>query len=94
MSGRSWARRREELFDKNVATARETLTGAGNEDLLKSWSLLRGVRKMMTLPCIGVVRSFLMNHNIHHLTQLGVYLRLNDITVPGMYGSSAEDLPM
>jgi uncharacterized damage-inducible protein DinB len=52
---------------------------------------LKGGQVMFTMPKIAVVRSFLMNHNIHHRAQLGVYLRLNDIPVPGMYGPSADE---
>jgi uncharacterized damage-inducible protein DinB len=40
---------------------------------------------------VAVVRSFLLNHNIHHRAQLGVYLRLNDIPVPSIYGPSADE---
>jgi len=38
-----------------------------------------------------VLRSFVMNHMIHHRAQLGVYLRLNDISVPATYGPSADE---
>jgi len=44
-----------------------------------------------TLPRITVLRSMIMNHSIHHRAQLGVYLRLNDIPVPAIYGPSADD---
>ncbi len=42
---------------------------------------------------IAVLRSFVMNHMIHHRAQLGVYLRLNDIPVPATYGPSADEQP-
>jgi uncharacterized damage-inducible protein DinB len=37
------------------------------------------------------MRSMVMNHLIHHRAQLGVFLRLNDVAIPGMYGPSADD---
>jgi uncharacterized damage-inducible protein DinB len=48
---------------------------------------------ILTLPKIAVLRSFVMNHMIHHRAQLGVYLRLNDIPVPPIYGPSADESP-
>ena len=48
----------------------------------------------MTMPKAVVLRSFVMNHLIHHRAQLGVYLRLNDIAVPSIYGPSADENPM
>jgi len=49
------------------------------------------VRKLVTMPRIAVIRSFVMNHTIHHRAQLGVYLRLNDIAVPALYGPTADE---
>jgi uncharacterized damage-inducible protein DinB len=80
-----------EMFDKNVADARAALAAASDEHLLKPWSLLSGGNTLMTLPKIAVLRSFVMNHIIHHRAQLGVYLRLNDIPVPSIYGPSADE---
>jgi uncharacterized damage-inducible protein DinB len=53
--------------------------------------LLSGGNTVLTLPKIAVLRSFVMNHSIHHRAQLGVYLRLNDIPVPSIYGPSADE---
>lgn len=80
-----------ERFDKAVADARAAINEAGNEELLQPWSLLSGGKTIMTLPRVAVLRSFVMNHNIHHRAQLGVYLRLNDIAVPSIYGPSADE---
>jgi len=46
---------------------------------------------ILTLPRVAVLRSFVMNHIIHHRAQLGVYLRLNDVAVPSIYGPSADE---
>jgi uncharacterized damage-inducible protein DinB len=80
-----------EDFDKNVAAARAAISGASDEDLLKPWSLLSGGNTLMTLPKVAVLRSFVMNHIIHHRGQFSVYLRLNDIPVPSIYGPSADE---
>jgi uncharacterized damage-inducible protein DinB len=80
-----------ETFDKNVAAARADIAGASDEHLFQPWSLLSGGNTVLTLPRIAVLRSFVMNHLIHHRAQLGVYLRLNDVAVPSIYGPSADE---
>ncbi len=78
-------------FDKNIASARAAIAGAADDDLMKPWSLLADGKPIFTLPRIAVLRSVIMNHSIHHRAQLGVYLRLNDIPVPAIYGPSADE---
>lgn len=80
-----------ETFDRNVAAARAALAGASDEQLLKPWTLFKTGNTIFTLPRIAALRSFVMNHSIHHRAQLGVYLRLNDVPVPGLYGPSADE---
>lgn len=80
-----------DLFDKNVAAARAALGGVSDENLMKPWSLLMTGRTIFTLPRVAVFRSFVMSHAIHHRAQLGVYLRLNNIPVPAIYGPSADE---
>ncbi len=80
-----------EKFDKSVAGARAAIAGASDEAFLKPWSLLAGGQTLFTMPRIACIRSFVMNHVIHHRAQLGVYLRLNDIPVPAIYGPSADE---
>jgi uncharacterized damage-inducible protein DinB len=90
------ARTRDEVlaaFDRNVAAARAALAGASDERLLGPWTLLQGGNRVLTLPRAAVLRSFVMSHSIHHRAQLGVYLRLNDIPVPSVYGPSADEAP-
>ena len=79
------------LFDKNVAAARAAIATVSDESLMKPWTLLSGGRKIFTLPRGAVIRSMFMNHVIHHRAQFGVYLRLNDIAVPSIYGPSADE---
>jgi uncharacterized damage-inducible protein DinB len=83
-----------EIFDRNVAEARAAIAGATDEHLLKTWTLLIGGREIFTLPRAAVLRSVVMNHLIHHRAQLGVYLRLNDVPVPALYGPSADEPAM
>jgi uncharacterized damage-inducible protein DinB len=83
-----------ERFDKSTASARAAIAGAGDERLLAPWSLVSGGTTLFTMPKIAVLRSFVMNHTIHHRAQLGVYLRLNDVAVPALYGPSADEAPM
>lgn len=78
-------------FDQGTAAARKALAGATDEQLMKPWSLVNAGQTIFTLPRIGVVRSFILSHTIHHRAQLGVYLRLNDIPVPSIYGPSADE---
>ena len=79
------------IFDKNIADARAAIAGADDQLLMGSWTLLSGGKTVLTMPRVAVLRSFVMNHSIHHRAQLGVYLRLNDIPVPSIYGPSADE---
>jgi uncharacterized damage-inducible protein DinB len=85
---------RQELlaaFDKQVAAARAVLATASDEHLAKTWSLLGGGVTVFSMPRMVCIRSFVMNHTIHHRAQLTVYLRLNDVPVPAIYGPSADE---
>jgi len=74
------------IFDQNVAAARAALGAVKDEDMGVMWSLLQAGKPMMTMPRAAVIRGFVLNHTIHHRAHLCVYLRLNDIDVPAMYG--------
>jgi len=80
-----------DLFDQSVSSARAALLEVSDEDLAKPWSLLSGGQVIFTMPRSVVLRSFVFNHGIHHRAQLGVYLRLNDVPVPAIYGPSADE---
>jgi uncharacterized damage-inducible protein DinB len=79
-----------EIFDRSVEEGRAAIAGATDEDMQKSWTFKFGDFFSFTEIRPKVVRSF-VNHLVHHRAQLGVYLRLNEIPVPGMYGPSADD---
>ena len=80
-----------ELFDRNVAAARKALAAVSDEEMGKMWSLLQAGKPILTMPRAAVIRSFVLNHLIHHRAHLCVYLRLNDIAIPGLYGPSADE---
>lgn len=81
-----------ERFDKNLASAVAAIVGASDQALLVDWTFKVAGKSLMTLPRIASVRGFVLSHIIHHRGQLSVYLRLNDIPVPSIYGPSADDL--
>jgi uncharacterized damage-inducible protein DinB len=87
------AKSRAELlawFDANAAAARQAL-GRSDADYAVPWTLKQGAQEFFTMPRYTCIRSFLLNHLVHHRAQLGVYLRLNDIPVPAIYGPSADE---
>ncbi|MBA2117339.1 DinB family protein [Bremerella alba] len=79
------------LFDKNVATARVAIAGITEEDLNKPWSLLDGGNVLLTMPKMAVMRTFVINHLVHHRAILTVYLRVNAVPVPALYGPSGDE---
>ena len=80
-----------DLFDRNIAAARNAIATASDEDMAQMWSLLQGGNPIFTAPRSAVVRGMVLNHILHHRAHLLVYLRLNDIPVPGMYGPSGDE---
>ena len=83
-----------DAFDKNVSEAREMLSKASDEDLAKIWTLTYKANQIFSMPRAAVLRSMVMGHLIHHRAQLGVYLRMNNVAIPGMYGPSADEMHM
>ena len=86
---------RQELldaFDKYVAEARGMLAAASDEELAKIWTLTFKGQHIFSMPRAAVLRTMVMSHLIHHRAQLGVYLRLCNVEIPGMYGPSADEM--
>ena len=79
------------FFDQNVEAFRRALEGASDEDLMMPWTLLHSGEEIFTMPRIAVIRGMILNHIIHHRGQMTVYLRLNDLPVPAVYGPSADE---
>ncbi len=78
------------LFDSGVAAGRKAMEGVSDEDFQKEWALLNNGQPWIVMPRVAMVRSFVINHVIHHRAFLCAYLRLNDVPVPGMYGPSGD----
>jgi uncharacterized damage-inducible protein DinB len=79
------------FFDKSVPEARAAIANASDQAMMTPWTLLNAGKTIFTMPRVGVLRAMIMNHMIHHRAQLGVYLRLNDLPVPSIYGPSADE---
>ena len=80
-----------EIFDKNVAAAKAAISKASDEELHKTWTLLNGGKTFFAMPRIQVLRGMILNHMIHHRGQLCVYLRMNQVPVPSIYGPSGDE---
>lgn len=80
-----------EYFDRNVAAARKAIAEVKDEDMGVTWTLAQAGNVFLSMPRAAVMRTFVMNHLIHHRAHLCAYLRLNDIPVPGMYGPSGDE---
>lgn len=78
-------------FDENVGAVRKGLIEMSEAELGAIWTLKRGDHVVLTMPRIAAVRRFLVHHMIHHRGQLSVYLRLQNVALPPMYGPSADE---
>ncbi|MEO7457654.1 MAG: DinB family protein [Gemmatimonadaceae bacterium] len=78
------------LFDKNVIDGRAAIAAMTDERFGEQWSFKAGGHTMFTQAKYLALRTSVLNHLVHHRAQLGVYLRLVDEPVPGMYGPTAD----
>jgi hypothetical protein len=82
-------------LEESAKACRDAIAGASDEHLSAPWRFSFGEHIICNNPRSLTFRQMCFNHLIHHTTQLGVYLRLNDIPVPALYGPSAdEQMPM
>ena len=79
------------MFDRNVAAAAEAFKRQGNDRLLAKWQLKKSGQLVVEMPRMGMIRALLMNHLIHHRGQLSVYLRLQNVPLPSIYGPTADE---
>ena len=77
-------------LDQSAGSARAAIEGCADEDLAAPWTMLVAGEPRFTLPKGVVVRTFIMDHMIHHRAQLGLYLRLLDVPVPQQFGPTAD----
>jgi uncharacterized damage-inducible protein DinB len=80
-----------EQFEHNVKEARAALEALDLKQLEQPWTLIGNGKKFFTKSKAEILRTFALSHIVHHRAQLGVYLRLNDIPVPSIYGPSADE---
>ncbi len=77
-------------FDAGVAQGRGALAGISDAALLEPWALKKAGTTLFTVPRGSAIRGLILSHMIHHRGQLSVYLRLQDVPLPAMYGPSAD----
>jgi len=78
-------------FDETVKAGRAALAGASDETYMKPWTFVAGGQALFTMPKIAVLRSFVMNHMIHHRGQLAAFYRIAGVPVPSIYGPSKDE---
>jgi uncharacterized damage-inducible protein DinB len=78
-------------FDETVSSARAAIAGASDETLMKPWTFIAAGKTVFTMPKIAVMRSFVMNHMIHHRGQLAAFYRIAGVPVPSLYGPSKDE---
>lgn len=78
-------------FDANVKRARAKVSEQLDAAFMAPWTLKQGGHEIFTMPKIAVWRSFIMNHLIHHRGQISVYLRLQNVPLPSIYGPTADE---
>ncbi|MDE2652468.1 MAG: DinB family protein [Gemmatimonadota bacterium] len=79
-----------EALEENAAAARGAIENCSDADLASPWTMLVAGEARFTLPKAVVLRTFIMDHMIHHRAQLGVYLRMLDVPVPQLFGPTAD----
>ena len=78
-------------FDANVTLGRASLEKLEDPTLAQMWSMKAGPQTLFSAPKGSVIRGFVFNHLVHHRAQLGLYLRLLDVPLPGTYGPTADE---
>lgn len=77
-------------FERNAVTGRAALLAVTDEALQQPWTLKKAGQVMLADTRYQMLRSMVLNHQVHHRAQLAMYLRLTDQKVPEMYGPTAD----
>jgi uncharacterized damage-inducible protein DinB len=77
-------------FDEVTAKVRPAIERTPDADFMMPWTFKAGGAVIFTMPRIAVYRGFIMNHLVHHRGQYSVYLRLNGVPLPELYGPTAD----
>lgn len=78
-------------LEHTAREAKEHLIASSDDHLRQNWKLAFGDKVIVDAPRMVLYRTMFLNHLVHHRAQLGVYLRLLGISVPGLYGPSADE---
>ena len=81
-----------ETFDRNTSNALEVLKTLSDERMLSSWRYRYGEEVIFQMPRLVVIRTTGLNHLIHHRGQLSVYLRMLNVSLPPVYGPTADEV--
>lgn len=80
-----------QTFDTLVADSLKAMKGVSDQALMKGWKMTQKGQTLLEMPKVAVLRTWVLNHQIHHRGQLSVYLRLLGQPVPSIYGPSADE---
>jgi uncharacterized damage-inducible protein DinB len=80
-----------DTFDGHVREVRGVLVGLTDGQLLQPWALRRAEKIVLSMPRVSALRGFVVRHLVHHRGQMTVYLRLNDVPLPPLYGPTADE---
>jgi uncharacterized damage-inducible protein DinB len=82
-----------DAFSERTSKAKAILSTMDDNRMMSAWTLSKDEKVLMSVARIGIVRGLILNHLYHHRGQLSVYLRLLDVSIPSIYGPSADENP-
>ena len=80
-----------DVFDAGVTRLKSAIADTDSERLRETWTMRAGSRGLASESRALLMRLMVINHLVHHRAQLGVYMRLLNVPIPGMYGPSADE---
>jgi len=80
-------------LDESIAKAKKIVGSMDDAVLMAPWRMMQGERELFAVPRVALLRSIMLNHWYHHRGQLTVYLRELDVSIPSIYGPSADENP-
>jgi uncharacterized damage-inducible protein DinB len=92
----SEARSRKEILEgleSSLKAAKQILNGFDDASMMATWHATRDGVELMALPRMAMLRTIMLNHLYHHRGQLLVYLRMNEVPLPSVYGPTADENP-
>ncbi len=79
-------------FQQSLEALKAELSATSDQTLMQErFSFVRNGEPIVSFPLLGMIRTVIINHSIHHRGQLTVYLRLLEVSVPAMYGTTADE---